>query len=131
MVKSNYPIPPKLAEKLLTAILRNDLLEEVLGDLEEKFQETAKTKSLFRAKLNYWYQTLNYLRPFAWRKSKSHSINQYDMIQTYFKIGWRSLVKQKMYSAIKVGGFAIGITACLLISLYIKDEMSYGSSLSR
>ena len=125
IVKSNQPIPPKLAGRLLTSFLRDDLLEEVLGDLEEKFQETAKTKSLFRAKINYWYQAFNYLRPFAWRKSKAHPLNQYDMIQTYFKIGWRSLVKQKMYSAIKVGGFAIGITACLLISLYIKDEMSY------
>jgi putative ABC transport system permease protein len=30
-----------------------------------------------------------------------------------------------MYSVIKVGGFALGIAACLLIALYIKDELSY------
>src|ERR1044071_10187733 len=30
-----------------------------------------------------------------------------------------------MYSSIKVGGFALGITACFLIALFIRDELSY------
>ena len=33
--------------------------------------------------------------------------------------------RQKMYSAIKIGGFALGIAACFLIALFIKDELSY------
>ena len=33
--------------------------------------------------------------------------------------------KQKMYAAINIGGFAIGIAACLVIALYIKHELSY------
>lgn len=37
----------------------------------------------------------------------------------------RQLRKQKMYAAIKIGGFALGIAACLLIALYIIDETSY------
>lgn len=47
------------------------------------------------------------------------------MYKSYFKIGWRSLVKQQMYSAIKIGGFALGIAACILISLFIWEELSY------
>ena len=47
------------------------------------------------------------------------------MFNNYFKIAWRNLIKQKMYSSIKIGGFALGITACLLIALFIKDELSY------
>jgi len=35
--------------------------------------------------------------------------------------------KQRMYAAINIGGFAIGIAACMLISLYIKNETSYDS----
>jgi len=50
------------------------------------------------------------------------------MYKSNFKIAWRSLVKHKMYSAIKIGGFAIGIAACLLIALFIKDELSYDST---
>ncbi|MGC4035907.1 MAG: ABC transporter permease [Chitinophagaceae bacterium] len=47
------------------------------------------------------------------------------MLRNYFKIALRQLRKQKMYSAIKIGGFALSIAACLLIALYIKDELSY------
>ncbi len=38
---------------------------------------------------------------------------------------FRDLKNNKLYSFIKIGGFAFGITACLLISLYIKYELSY------
>ena len=33
-----------------------------------------------------------------------------------------------MYSAIKIGGFAFGIAACLLIALFIRNELSYDTS---
>ncbi len=47
------------------------------------------------------------------------------MIKNYLKIAWRNFVKHKLYSAIKVGGFAFSIAACLLIGLYILHETSY------
>src|ERR1700728_399195 len=50
------------------------------------------------------------------------------MIKNYFKIAVRQLRKQKMYAAIKIGGFAFSIAACLLIALYIRDELSYDKS---
>jgi putative ABC transport system permease protein len=124
-VKSNRTIPPESAQNILLWFLREDIAEEVLGDLEEKFYRTAASKSIFRAKLNYWYQVFQYLRPFAIRRFKSSYINHYAMYKNYFTIGWRNLIKQKMYSSIKVGGFALGITACFLIALFILDELSY------
>ncbi len=50
------------------------------------------------------------------------------MFKNYFKIAVRQLRNQKMYAAIKVGGFAFSIAACLLIALYIRNEMSYDKS---
>ncbi|WP_089835773.1 ABC transporter permease [Chitinophaga filiformis] len=47
------------------------------------------------------------------------------MLSNHFKIAWRSMAKQKMFSAIKIGGFSLGIAACLLIALYIGQELSY------
>lgn len=37
----------------------------------------------------------------------------------------RKLMKDKLYSAINVVGLAIGITACILIILYVQSELSY------
>ncbi len=47
------------------------------------------------------------------------------MFKNNLKIAWRNLTRQKMYSSIKIGGFALGIAACLLIALFIIDELSY------
>ena len=47
------------------------------------------------------------------------------MIQNFFRIALRQLKKQGVYSAIKIGGFALGIATCLLIALYIRSESSY------
>lgn len=47
------------------------------------------------------------------------------MTRHYVKIAFRSMQKQKLYASINIIGFAIGIAACLLISLYIYHETSY------
>jgi putative ABC transport system permease protein len=47
------------------------------------------------------------------------------MLRNYIKTAFRSLVKQKIYTAINIIGLAVSITACLLIVLYVKHELSY------
>ncbi|MBX2895293.1 MAG: ABC transporter permease [Cyclobacteriaceae bacterium] len=117
--------PPVWANRLLRRFLRDDLAEEVQGDLEEKFYVDVKLKSVFRAKLGYWFQVFNYLRPFALRKKKSAQLNQYDMFQNYFKIASRNLLKQKLYSGINIAGLALGLTCFMVILLYVQHEFSY------
>lgn len=124
-MKIHKPIPPPLARKLLLCFLREDLAEEVLGDLDENFAVVADKRSLAKAKLNYWYQVANYLRPFAIRKAGSVSTNQYDMFQSYFKISWRNLLKNKGFSVINIGGLTIGLTSFLLLFSYVQFERSY------
>jgi putative ABC transport system permease protein len=47
------------------------------------------------------------------------------MLKNYFKIAWRSLLRNKAYSIINITGLAVGIACCVIISLYVKDELSY------
>jgi len=47
------------------------------------------------------------------------------MFTNYLKLALRSLMRNKAYSFINIFGLALGITCCLLLSLYIRDEMSY------
>src|SRR5688572_20429996 len=116
MPNPHNSIPPKLAQRLLLGFLRNDLAEEVQGDLEEKFYATVRTRSLFRAKLNYWYEVFNYLRPFAIQKSKLY-LNDHVMVRSYFKIGWRNLERNKGYSFINITGLALGMAVAVLNGL--------------
>lgn len=47
------------------------------------------------------------------------------MIRNYIKIALRNIRKNPWFSAINIGGLAIGITACLLIARYVAYETSY------
>ncbi|MEO8172780.1 MAG: ABC transporter permease, partial [Sediminibacterium sp.] len=47
------------------------------------------------------------------------------MLTNYFKIAWRSLMKNKTFSFINIFGLSIGLTCCLLIALYLNYELSY------
>ena len=47
------------------------------------------------------------------------------MFKNYLRIAWRNIKKDKLFTTIKIGGFAVGIAACLLIALFIKNELSY------
>ncbi len=47
------------------------------------------------------------------------------MLYNYLKIALRNIVKHKGYSFINVFGLAIGIACCLLIFLFVKDELTY------
>lgn len=47
------------------------------------------------------------------------------MLKNYLKIAWRNMLRKKAYSAINITGLAIGITCCILITLYVQDELSY------
>lgn len=47
------------------------------------------------------------------------------MIKNYFKIGWRNLRKNKVFSLINILGLSLGMAACLLILQYVNFELSY------
>jgi putative ABC transport system permease protein len=47
------------------------------------------------------------------------------MLQNYFKIALRNIARYKFYSAINILGMSVGLTTCLIIILYIADELSY------
>jgi len=47
------------------------------------------------------------------------------MLKNYFKVALRNLWKNKAFSAINIIGLAAGLGVCLLIVLYVVDELSY------
>ncbi len=47
------------------------------------------------------------------------------MLRNYIKIAWRNLRKQRGFTFINIFGLAVGLACCLLIMLYVVDELSY------
>ena len=47
------------------------------------------------------------------------------MLNNYIKIAWRNILRYKGFSLINILGLAIGMACCLLVGLFITDELSY------
>ena len=47
------------------------------------------------------------------------------MVANYLKVAIRNLMRNKTFSAINILGLAIGMACCMLILLYVQDELSY------
>ncbi|GAB3539642.1 hypothetical protein GCM10027443_36490 [Pontibacter brevis] len=53
------------------------------------------------------------------------------MFANYVKIAFRNLFRNKVYSTINIAGLAIGVASCVLIFLYVQDELSYEKHFSK
>jgi putative ABC transport system permease protein len=72
------------------------------------------------------YNLKNPINPSSQSIKSSESCSKYcSMIKNYFKIAWRNLIKNKGYSAINIGGLAVGMAVAILIGLWIWDELSF------
>jgi putative ABC transport system permease protein len=47
------------------------------------------------------------------------------MLKNYLLVAFRNISRQKFYALLNVLGLTVGIAACLFITLYVKDEISY------
>lgn len=47
------------------------------------------------------------------------------MLRNYFKIAWRNLIKNKIYSLVNIFGLALGMAACFFVFQYVHFESGY------
>ena len=47
------------------------------------------------------------------------------MLINYLTIAWRNLIRHKGFSLINIAGLAVGMACCMVVSLFISDELSY------
>ena len=119
--------PPRWLDKLLEHFCAPHLLEEVMGDLHERYNLRVKRMGEVKARKQYWREVLAYIRPYIFKRKKSYypkSIPM-DMFKNYFIIAFRNLLSKKFYSIINILGLSIGLTSCILIFFYIYHELSY------
>jgi predicted permease len=120
--------PPHWADLLLQWFVAPHLLEFVQGDLHEAFHKQVRQVGIRRARRSYVWAVLHCLTPFFYKRKFISSYPKpalTDMLRSYFTIGWRNLVNNKMYTGINVFGLALGMACTLLIGLWVKDELSY------
>ncbi|MEP3387566.1 MAG: ABC transporter permease [Reichenbachiella sp.] len=115
----------KIADRLFRWYCHPDYYPDIQGDLEELYHDK-KEESPRSAQYFYLIEVLRLCRPALIRPFFKNSLfNSTGMFKNYFKISFRNLVKQKVFSAINIVGLAIGLSAFLLINQYVAFEKSY------
>lgn len=102
------------------------LLNHIEGDLMELYTERLLTEGRRKANRKFIVDVIRLFRPGIIKPVEGYkSLNTYGMYKSYFKVGWRNLLRNKGYSFINIGGLAIGMMVAILNGLWIAHEFSW------
>jgi len=116
--------PPRLARRFLQLYCKSEFLEEIEGDVFELFERRVE-ESPAKARLLFHWDVLRFFRLSNIKQIKKSNSNFIQMTRNNFKIAARVLWKQKTNTLLNVGSIAIGMACFILISLYVKQEVSF------
>jgi putative ABC transport system permease protein len=117
---------PRWAARFLRAICPPHVVEEIEGDLIQRFRQDQKIFGRKKAARKFLWNVIRYLRPgIILRNRLSFQLIQTIMLRSYFKITYRNILKNKGYSFINIFGLSVGIACCILMFNYVRFEFSY------
>ncbi|MFC2156683.1 ABC transporter permease [Acidobacteriota bacterium] len=112
--------PPKLAEGILK-LLTSSRKPGLLGDTAEEYGHILKKNGRLAADI--WYIAQVFLTlPFLLRSTLSWG---FEMFRNHLKITRRIIKKHVGFSFINIAGLALGMTCCIVILLFVQEEMSF------
>jgi len=112
---------PRVARWILKRFVNRIEHETLIGDLDEMYNINAVGLRTSRAHVWYWIQIAKaipvfFINSIYWGAT---------MFKNYLKIALRHLKMNKAYSFINIFGLSVGMACCLLMMLFVQDELSY------
>ena len=113
--------PPKWADRFFEWYCNPDMQEEIQGDLYESFMDRVENSSLKQAKRWYWLQVILFInrRTLSRNNHSFTQLNSIDMFRSYFKIGYRNILKNKSTTFINAFGLSVAIGCCLVVFQFV------------
>src|SRR5215831_5793144 len=113
--------PPRLPLRFFRWFCHPKLRDHIEGDLMELYDERVKEFGKRKADLKFTMDILFLFRKGIIRPAEGYkNLNTYGMYKSYFKSGWRNIMRNKGYSFINLSGLAIGLAAAMLILLWVR-----------
>ncbi|MEL7006038.1 MAG: permease prefix domain 2-containing transporter, partial [Bacteroidota bacterium] len=123
--------PPKLPYRFFRWYCHPDYLEDIEGDLLERYERNTLQAGQKEANWQFIKDVLKLFRPGIIKPIvKTQRINHIELIRNNLKLGFRHLLKRKGYAFINTLGLAVGFASTLLITLYVQNELSYDTHFS-
>ncbi len=103
------------ARGLLLDDLRDEILDHVCSAVEQRMKNGSRFIDAYT----------EVIKSFGNTTGLQETQKQTAMLQNYFLIAFRNLKKHRFYTLINVTGLAVGVASCLIIMLYVFNELSY------
>ncbi len=123
----NQPNAPKWIVRLVQRLLDPSLLDAVLGDLMEEFDQNVSQVGLRKARRQFARSGLVILFQHRLRRKRvaRRSIWNASMLGYHIKLSFRQIRKNFLFSAINISGVGFSMVGILLIGFYLTRELSY------
>lgn len=120
------PSPPPFYTRLFEWFCRDEFYDELQGDLEEEYYFNLEEIGSKKARSIYRKEVMKMIRPSVLKRFKLNNNSIfYDMFKINAKLALRNLLKNKLYTAINIGGLAVSIAVCGILLLYVNSETNY------
>jgi putative ABC transport system permease protein len=121
MKKNRKKSPPHIATWIISRLSIYEKEHALADAIEAEYFDIQARLGIFLSWIWYWFCTIGILFYYM----KFSLVWSMIMFKNYLKVALRNLKKHKGYSIINISGFAIGMAVCLLILIYIRQELSY------
>lgn len=104
--------------------LQDEIVDHICSAVEAEMEQGKKFIEVYHEVLRSFGNTSGL------RKTQQHTLQSENqtakiMLKNYFTIALRTLRKHKFYSFINVLGLSVGVAVCLIIALFVINELSY------
>src|SRR5688572_1379467 len=111
--------PPSLLDWLLNTLSPRSR-PDLKGDLLEAYEWDCKHEGTSRANLRLLASIISIV-PFRFAIKEESNSKSPNMISSYLKAAQRHLRKNMLYTSLNIAGLALSLTACVLITLFVRD----------
>jgi putative ABC transport system permease protein len=103
---------------------RDEILDHICSAVEIEIEKGKRFIDAYHEVLKSFGNTSG-LRKTQYQTLKSKNQNGQLMIRNYLTIAWRHLKRHAFYSFINITGLAVGVAACIVIVLFVLEELNY------
>ena len=122
--ENKHIYPPRWADRFLEWFCHPDLIEDIQGDAHELFYLRLEESGKLNAGRRFVWDVIRFFKLSNIRKPSTQNVLHMDMLRSYFKVGARNILKNKLTSSINIIGLSLAIAFALTCYSFLDLQLN-------